>query len=112
MNYNNNHRRVRKENLNWIFRDGKYRVDEGCNSEKNTGYQHNNNDYVEEVDILLFYGYMGIEEFLDWKVDIDKFFDVMKVPENMQVRMVVVRLKGVERIVLHRRRQENGLVKI
>lgn len=70
--------------------------------------QGNNSNYIEKADIPLFYGYMGVEKFLDWKVDFDKFFDIMEVPENMQVRMVVVCLKGIasrwwEGIVLQRR---------
>ena len=38
---------------------------------------------------------MGIEEFLDWLADIDRFFDYMKIPSEKRVRLVAYRLKGV-----------------
>ena len=41
--------------------------------------------YCVKVDIPLFH---GTEEFLDWKIDVDRFFDVMDVPEDKQVKMV------------------------
>ncbi|MCI74492.1 hypothetical protein A2U01_0095756, partial [Trifolium medium] len=27
---------------------------------------------------------MGVEEFLNWQIDVDRFFDVMDVPESKQ----------------------------
>ncbi|CAN0887631.1 hypothetical protein LINGRAHAP2_LOCUS15640 [Linum grandiflorum] len=38
---------------------------------------------------------MRVDEFLDWLVDVDRFFDLMGVPENKQVKMVAIRLKSV-----------------
>ncbi|CAI8611893.1 unnamed protein product [Vicia faba] len=51
--------------------------------------QHNH-DYRVKVDIPLFYGTMGVEEFLNWKIDVDGFFDVMDISENKQVKMVTI----------------------
>ncbi|CAI8593645.1 unnamed protein product [Vicia faba] len=48
----------------------------------------------KKADIPLFYETMGVEKFLDWKIDVDRFFDVMGVPENKQVKMVAIRLKS------------------
>ena len=47
--------------------------------------QHHNSDYRVKAEIPLFYGTMGVEEFMDWQIDVDRFFDVMSVPENRQV---------------------------
>ena len=52
----------------------------------------------KKADIPLFYETMGVEKFLDWKIDVDRFFDVMGVPENKQVKMVAIRLKSVAAI--------------
>ncbi|CAN0876361.1 hypothetical protein LINGRAHAP2_LOCUS11270 [Linum grandiflorum] len=41
---------------------------------------------------------MRVDEFLDWQVDIDRFFDLMGVPENKQVKMVAIRLKSIAAI--------------
>ena len=41
---------------------------------------------------------MGVEEFLNWKIDVDNFFDIMGVPENKQVKMVAIRLRSVTSI--------------
>ena len=37
---------------------------------------------------------MGGEEFLDWLIDVDRFFDVMNIHESKQVKMVAIRLKS------------------
>lgn len=73
---------------------------------------HDNHDYRVKVDIMLFYRTMGVEEFLDWKIVIDRFFDVMGVPENKQVKMLTIRLKSNvvvwwDKLVVHMQRQRN-----
>ncbi|CAN0926693.1 hypothetical protein LINGRAHAP2_LOCUS35491, partial [Linum grandiflorum] len=57
--------------------------------------QQKHNDYRVKTDIPLFYGTMRVDEFLDWQVDVDRFFDLMRVPENKQVKMVAIRLKSI-----------------
>ncbi|CAA7040803.1 unnamed protein product [Microthlaspi erraticum] len=78
--------------------------------------RQNNHDYRVKADIPLFYGTMGVEEFLDWQIDVDRFFDVMGVPERKQVKMVAIRLKKTaavwwDKLVVQRQRQRKGPVK-
>jgi len=46
----------------------------------------NHHHYRVKAYILFFYATMGVEEFLDWQIDIDIFFNVMDVPESKHVR--------------------------
>ncbi|PNX69899.1 hypothetical protein L195_g056971, partial [Trifolium pratense] len=71
----------------------------------------NHHDYHVKADIPLFHGTMGVEEFMDWQIDVDRFFDVMDVPENKQVKMVAIRLKSTaavwwDRLVVQRKRRK------
>jgi hypothetical protein len=75
------------------------------------GDRGNHHDYRVKADISLFHGTMGVEEFMDWQIDVDRFFDVMDIPENKQVKMVAIRLKSTaavwwDRLVLQRHRQK------
>lgn len=59
---------------------------------------------------------MEVEEFIHWQVDIDRFFDVLAVLENKQVKMVAIRMKSIaavwwDKLVDQRQGQRNGLVK-
>ncbi|CAM8948869.1 unnamed protein product [Rhodiola kirilowii] len=66
-------------------------------SKKKVDYsdQQNNYDYQVKSDIPLFFRTMGGEEFLNWQVEVDEFFDIMGVPKNIQVKMAAMRLKNV-----------------
>ncbi|CAM8991991.1 unnamed protein product [Rhodiola kirilowii] len=57
-------------------------------------------DYRVKVDISLFHGTMGVEEFLDWQIHVDRFFEVMGVPESKHVKTVAIQLKGYRGCVL------------
>ncbi|CAM9000066.1 unnamed protein product [Rhodiola kirilowii] len=67
-------------------------------------------DYRVKDDIPLFHGTMAVEEFLDWQIEVNRFLEVMGVPENKQVKMVAIRLKGTivvwwDKLGFQRRRQ-------
>ncbi|CAN0903471.1 hypothetical protein LINGRAHAP2_LOCUS22579, partial [Linum grandiflorum] len=78
------------------------RADSYSNSEKRNleadqggRNQQNHNNYRVKTDILLFDRTMRVDELLVWQVDVDRFFDLMEVPENKQVKMVAIRLKSI-----------------
>jgi len=59
---------------------------------------------------------MGVEEFLDWEIDVDRFFDVMDVAESKQVKMVTNKLKSTtsvwwDKLVVQRHRQRKNPIR-
>ena len=51
-------------------------------------------DFHLKVDLPNFNGTFNIEEFLDWLVEVEHFFDYMDVPEERRVKTITCRLKG------------------
>nr|GEZ19088.1 transposon Ty3-I Gag-Pol polyprotein [Tanacetum cinerariifolium] len=50
--------------------------------------------YLVKTEIPNFVGNLDIEAVLDWLYEVDKFFDIMKVPEEEQVKVVAYKLRG------------------
>ncbi|KAK9182990.1 hypothetical protein WN944_026138 [Citrus x changshan-huyou] len=51
-------------------------------------------DYQMKIEIPQFNGIFMIDEFLDWLVEVEKFFDYWGTKEHMKVKLVAYRLKG------------------
>ncbi|KAJ9555907.1 hypothetical protein OSB04_010521 [Centaurea solstitialis] len=49
--------------------------------------RRNERDYRMNADIPSFYGTTGVEEFLDWQIEVDRVFEIMEVPEHKLNRM-------------------------
>nr|GEU52353.1 retrotransposon protein, putative, Ty3-gypsy subclass [Tanacetum cinerariifolium] len=50
--------------------------------------------YRVKAEIPNFAGNLDIEAVLDWLYEVDKFFDIMKVPKKEQVKVVAYKLRG------------------
>ena len=51
-------------------------------------------EYKINIDIVDFYGGMHVKEFLDWILDVENFFQYMRIPHGKKVKFVAFKLKG------------------
>jgi hypothetical protein len=91
--------------------------DEKATSEgvrSNQGNQQVNYDFGMINDIPFFYG--GGEEFMNWEIEIDRFFSMNDVPEDKQAKKVAKKLKSTaavwwDRLVVQRCRENKKSIR-
>ncbi|XP_059459967.1 uncharacterized protein LOC132189308 [Corylus avellana] len=51
-------------------------------------------EYRMNIDLPSFDGYLHIEDYLDWIMEVERFFAYMCIPEEKKVKLVAYKLKG------------------
>ena len=63
-------------------------------------FSSSNNDNCDrhkcllKIDMLKFHGHMNIDGFLDWLVEVERFFQHTKIAQAKKVKLVARKLKG------------------
>ncbi|GJU60935.1 hypothetical protein Tco_1238701 [Tanacetum coccineum] len=82
---------------------GSSSLTKGCNSSSNNNTERGgmrvdmvmeiNNGTVLRLRFLIFFGNLNLEDVLDWLYEVEKFSDIMDVPEEEQVKIVAYKLR-------------------
>jgi len=71
--------------------------------------------YRMKIDLPSFNGHLQIEDFLDWVMEVERFFDYMSIHEDRKVKLVAYKFKGGastwwKKLQISRGQQGKGLV--
>ncbi|XP_062173564.1 uncharacterized protein LOC133879029 [Alnus glutinosa] len=72
-------------------------------------------EYRMKIDLPSFNGHLQIEDFLDWVMEVERFYDYMSIHEDHKVKLVAYKFKGGastwwEKLQISRGRQGKGPV--
>jgi hypothetical protein len=72
-------------------------------------------EYRMKIDLPSFNGHLQIEDFLDWVMEVERFFDYMSIHEDRKVKLVAYKFKGGastwwKKLQISRGQQGKGLV--
>jgi hypothetical protein len=72
-------------------------------------------EYRMKIDLPSFNWHLQIEDFLDWVMEVERFFDYMSIHEDRKVKLVAYKFKGGastwwKKLQISRGRQGKGLV--
>lgn len=56
--------------------------------------RNGNSNFKIKIDLPCFNGHLHVESFLDWLLEVENFFDYMKIPKNQRVKLVPYKLHG------------------
>ena len=70
-------------------------------------------EYQMKIDLSSFNGHLHIKDFLDWVMEVERFFDYMSIHEDRKVKLVAYKFKGGafawwEKLQISRARQGKG----
>jgi len=70
-------------------------LDEGINASKSHLVRKENaHSFWVKIDLPNFNGHLHVENFLDWILEVENFFNYMQTPEAQQVKLVPYKLGG------------------
>ena len=74
--------------------DSESEADEELFDHGNQEGPQGNRDYRMKVELSSFDGYLDMESFLDWILEVEHFFEYMEIEEGKKVKLLAYRLKG------------------
>lgn len=69
--------------------DNHFREDDGGRRRPTSAH-----NFWVKIDLPNFNGHLHVENFLDWILEVENFFDYMQTPEAQQVKLVAYKLRG------------------
>jgi len=109
------HERGRGYHMGNVYEGVGYRDAYGEQPRRQDYGREESHEYRMKIDLPSFNGHLQIEDFLDWVMEVERFFDYMSIREDRKVKLVAYKFKGGayawwERLQISRARQGKGPV--